>query len=365
MKDRIADNPFYPEVPWISVELTNHCNLRCPFCGNRNMTRQRGYMSWELLEKIVDECRQKKYRIIALHGAGEPLLYPRLEEAVKLVKDNTGSAPFSTNGVLLNSERVRKLINAGLDTIHISLDSLDPKIYHETRGADLAKVVENIQSLIHLAPSTLSIYISLMSSKVQLITEQDSQIFYETFGTHDNVILQWDKYVLFPAADEDFSVNPGTEKETCALPACFFPVMWDGRVALCCVDQDIQYPLGDLNRNSIDEVWFDQRNQEAFYKLALGEPGCPDYCLEKCSMKLDPAIPDLSDSEIDLWRAKKLLKIASGLSEFWIQCGVNPTSLSQKPLKFLRINWRFGKCGKPCLDRNVSITLKGTLYFLS
>src|SRR5665647_3912008 len=149
MKYRIADNPFYPEVPWISVELTNHCNLRCPFCGNRNMTRQRGYMSWELLEKIVDECRQKKYSIMTLHGTGEPLLYPRLEEAVRLVKDNTGFATFSTNGVLMNAEKVLKLLDAGLDSIHISLDSLNPKIYAETRGADLAKVVENIRNLIH------------------------------------------------------------------------------------------------------------------------------------------------------------------------------------------------------------------------
>ena len=63
-----------------------------------------------------------------------------------------------------------------------------------------------------------------MSSKVQLITEQDSQIFYETFGTHDNVTLQWDEYVLFPAADEDFCVNSEKEKETCPLTACDYCV---------------------------------------------------------------------------------------------------------------------------------------------
>jgi len=335
MQDRIADKPFYQRVPWISVELTNHCNLRCAFCGNRNMTRPRGYMSWELLEKVVAECRQKKYTIMTLHGAGEPLLYPRLEEAVRLVKDNTGFANFSTNGVLMNAEKVRKLLNAGLDSIHISLDSLNPKIYAETRGAELAKVVENIRNLIHLAPATVNIYISLMSSKFQVLTGRDNQVFSETFGTHANVALQRNEYDFFPVADEDFSADPGTGKLTwCALPACFFPVMWDGRVALCCLDQDVQHPLGDLNRDSIEEVWFDPRNQEALYKLALGERGCPDYCLEKCTVvNIDPAIPELPDSEIEAWRAKKLLEIASGLEDLWIRQGIKAEVFAQRAME--------------------------------
>jgi hypothetical protein len=50
------DSAFYPRVPGLSLELTSICNLTCPYCANPSLTRPKGTIGWDLLERVVDEC---------------------------------------------------------------------------------------------------------------------------------------------------------------------------------------------------------------------------------------------------------------------------------------------------------------------
>ena len=44
--------------PWlVSVETTNHCSANCVFCPNSALARDKGSMSQELFEKIIEDCR--------------------------------------------------------------------------------------------------------------------------------------------------------------------------------------------------------------------------------------------------------------------------------------------------------------------
>src|SRR5271170_4234529 len=132
------DFVFHPRVPELSLELTNLCNLKCPYCGNPALTRPKGQIGWELFEKIVEECSQEGYDLAWLHGVGEPLLWDRLEEAVALIKrKGAGRGSFGTNGTLLTADRITKLLEAGLGSLYVSIDSLDPEIYKATRGGKL------------------------------------------------------------------------------------------------------------------------------------------------------------------------------------------------------------------------------------
>ena len=305
----MLDDAFYPEEPAISLELTNYCNLQCPYCGSRNLTRTRGYMEWELLEKIVAECKGGRHGIDYLIGAGEPLLYPRLEDAIRLIREHdAGLANLVTNGVLLTPDKTRKLLDAGLRLIRISLDSLDADLYASTRAADLTRVVGNIRELIRIAPSTVSIQIALMNSSVQLLSQRNIDEFYEVFGVQGNVQCVWADNVFIPTA-EDYRVSP-TPKTWCALSGNFFCVAYDGRVWLCCADQDVQHPLGDLKNDSIDAVWLKEANQEAFSRVAFGEPGASRFCIEKCGLEIDYASQGASHAEIEQMHVKKLLHLA-------------------------------------------------------
>ena len=282
---REIDFAFYPRVPQISLELTNRCNLRCPYCANATLSRPKGFIEWQLLEKIVDECADKQYDLAFLHGAGEPLLWDRLEEVIALIKQKrAGRGSFGTNGTLLVRDRVKRLLEAGLDSIYVSIDTLDPKIYAQTRGGKLQRVIRNVQQMIEIVPKTFEITIALMHHKDHPLTQERIDHFYSVFGRHENVKLNPVNNAFFPSARADFRVLP-TKREHCLAPPKYLFITWQGKASICCLDQDVLYCLGSVAEQSIQEIWFSARNQTTFRNLALGILDCPSSCTESCILE--------------------------------------------------------------------------------
>ena len=276
------DFAFYPRVPELSLELTNLCNLKCPYCANPALTRPKGQIGWELLEKIVEECGREGYNLAWLHGVGEPLLWDRLEEAVALIRRRgAGRGSFATNGTLLTAERVRKLLDAGLNSIYVSIDSLDPDIYKATRGGKLDKVIDNVRTMIEIVPADFMIVIALMNHRDQTIGDRERARFRELFGDRRNVHCNIIDNALMPSAPVDFRAS-SDKQQSCTNPSRTLFVDHGGIVALCCADQDSLHPIGDLTRQSIKEIWFSQANQVMFRNIALGINECPEICTKRC-----------------------------------------------------------------------------------
>jgi MoaA/NifB/PqqE/SkfB family radical SAM enzyme len=283
---------FYPEVPPISLELTSKCNLKCPYCTNAVLPRQQAepYISWALLEKLVDECADGRHNLAQLHGTGEPLLWDRLEEAVTLIKSRrAGDASFATNGTLLTERRIASLLEAGLTSLRVSLDSLDERIYAATRGARLSKTIANIKNLIRVAPADFSLTIILMNHKDQEIQARDVARFYELFGVSPGVRLEIVENGIMVDATSDFR-RYQVQVESCWRSSDWFTITYQGLVSLCCTDQVAAHVLGDVTRQTIDEIWYDERNQSTFRNIAAGVGACPQTCTKHCYLKEpDPA----------------------------------------------------------------------------
>ena len=92
----LAKSPllFYPHYKYhlplpavLMIENTNHCNAECVMCPRDTLSRKRGYMDFELFEKIIREVSSVKRKPVThLHGFGEPLLDKRLAERIQLAK---------------------------------------------------------------------------------------------------------------------------------------------------------------------------------------------------------------------------------------------------------------------------------------
>jgi len=59
-------------------------------------------------------------------SGGEPLLHPELDEIIKRIRSHGMLAGLITNGYLLTRERIKRLNNAGLDHLQISIDNVNP-----------------------------------------------------------------------------------------------------------------------------------------------------------------------------------------------------------------------------------------------
>jgi MoaA/NifB/PqqE/SkfB family radical SAM enzyme len=124
---------------WLSVYLTNACNLNCLGCvyhSARNPNRfsdewKRESITDEQFYFLVNQARRLGVRGMILSGNGEPLLHSRLMQYIELVKRNGMICQLITNGTLINPAVLKNFAEAGLDELVISLWDNNPVRYEE------------------------------------------------------------------------------------------------------------------------------------------------------------------------------------------------------------------------------------------
>ncbi|MFZ4858718.1 MAG: radical SAM/SPASM family putative metalloenzyme maturase [Desulfuromonadaceae bacterium] len=128
----------------IFVETTTRCNLNCFMCVKQNRGSElcEGDFSPELFTRL--EASLPHVEALILNGIGEPLMNPHLESYIRRAKElmpATGWIGFQSNGVLMTPLRAEALIDAGLDTICISVDAIAPEQFKKLReGGDVESV---------------------------------------------------------------------------------------------------------------------------------------------------------------------------------------------------------------------------------
>jgi len=113
----------------VYVELTTRCNLRCRMCVKHahGSCIEEGDLPLAFMQRLAPSLAHTRF--LVLNGIGEPLLHPQLEEMIGLgraMMPPEGTIGFQSNGLLLDRQRARRLLAAGLDTLCLSLDSLGP-----------------------------------------------------------------------------------------------------------------------------------------------------------------------------------------------------------------------------------------------
>lgn len=126
----------YPRI--IHVEPTTRCNMRCRMCVKTVMDSEEreGDLPLELFERLEPSLGQCSRVVFA--GVGEPLLHPHLADMMRFARRHMPSGAgisMQTNGLLMTSETASALLDAGLDTVCISVDSLDGEDGGDLHGA--------------------------------------------------------------------------------------------------------------------------------------------------------------------------------------------------------------------------------------
>jgi radical SAM protein with 4Fe4S-binding SPASM domain len=141
----------------LDVEVTSRCNLRCTFCNRRTeavLTSQED-MPLELYRTILAEAAARGLAGLKLSYRGEPLLHPDIVDMVGLAKAHgLVDVFFNTNGMLLDRDLARALMEAGLDRVSVSMEGTDPARFEANRrGADFGRIRDNIEGFLELRRS--------------------------------------------------------------------------------------------------------------------------------------------------------------------------------------------------------------------
>ncbi|NOX19914.1 MAG: radical SAM/SPASM family putative metalloenzyme maturase [Nitrospirae bacterium] len=153
-KDPFKDFSVYSTQSYPSklfVEVTTRCNLKCTMCVKQTPrgTIQEGHLSSDLFKKLIPAF--PFINALILNGIGEPLLHPNLEEFIKIAKEHmpeTAWVGFQSNGMLLTESRALSLLDAGLDRICLSIDSVSGEKLSKIReGAEVSEIEKAFTAL--------------------------------------------------------------------------------------------------------------------------------------------------------------------------------------------------------------------------
>jgi MoaA/NifB/PqqE/SkfB family radical SAM enzyme len=131
------------EVRWIQAEPTTVCNLECSFCYGRSMATAK--MDSRTFVELLDLLPPLTW--VHLQGEGEPFLAPGFFGMAMEAKRREMLCITTSNGTLFNAANIERVLDSGLGSILVSLESPDPAEFRAIRGFELEDAVSGIRAL--------------------------------------------------------------------------------------------------------------------------------------------------------------------------------------------------------------------------
>lgn len=241
------------------IEATSLCNTRCLHCPHEAISRPGGKMTWEtyttVIEKIRNYVKGQPYSV-SYSGMGEPMLNPLIYKFIKHVSDEATTA-FSSNGAVLTEQNVRKLIDAGMDTIYVSFNGDEPEIYSKMMGGlNYDKILANVRRAVELARGTrlkIRANVSITKANQDRVSRMDEFLQKEEMGPVSFSLCHSRGGNL---QDEAVCDTPalGVENWECDVMKNTLTVDWQGKVHICEHDLHGAYELGDLMTEPLEVV---------------------------------------------------------------------------------------------------------------
>lgn len=147
--DRLVAQRPITHLARVYVEPTTACNLRCRTCIRHVWDEPIGHMAWATFSRLLDCIKELAPRpTVFFGGFGEPLTHPEFIRMVEEVKQLGARVEAITNGMLLDERRAEALLDAGLDTLWVSVDGASPECYVDVRmEGELPRVIEHLEGL--------------------------------------------------------------------------------------------------------------------------------------------------------------------------------------------------------------------------
>tara|TARA_B110000438_G_scaffold90981_1_gene90529 strand:+ start:2017 stop:2862 length:846 start_codon:yes stop_codon:yes gene_type:complete len=249
------------------IEPTNTCNLRCTFCFvTDGMTRDGGFMDFNLFKKIIDDCNDLEH--LCMHNWGEPLLHKDIFRMIEYAKNKgVNYVVMNTNGTLLTDKMINRIVNSKLDIIRFSIDG-SAETFKRVRGVELENIEKNIKKLKIIKEKKRP----ELKMGVVFTVEEDTE------GDAEEYINHWKKIVDHVRLQPKLITSPRTE----VCPEPFgkdygkLVVLWDGRVIPCCVDYNANLMIGNIQNDTIPNLWKSEKLNILREQHLKGE--FPDTC---------------------------------------------------------------------------------------
>jgi len=264
--------PFF-----ISVEVTDFCNLHCPECpvGIGSISKKdKSSFDFPLFRELIDELKPKLQHVI-LYFQGEPFLNKQLIELIQYTHDAGIYTSTSTNGQFLNRNNAQEIVLSGLDKIIISIDGSNQQVYETYRvGGSLQKALDGIQLLVDWKKTLKSVtplieiqFLVLKTNEHQMnemrqlskslgadrLTFKSAQLY--DFENGNKLLTTRNRYARYKRTKDQKFVMKGRQSNRCLRVWSGGVVNVHGEVLPCCFDKFSEHSFGNIRKNSFLNCW--------------------------------------------------------------------------------------------------------------
>ena len=304
-----------------NIETTNYCNMKCVFCARTiYMERKNIWIDDELFEKMLDHVvvhDQKNLndfwswlkndanfdpddvsengfyfsvvsRCLILHGYGEPFLDKYLIKRLNSCKKRGIPTYFSCTPATMTVEKAEKAMEAGLTVLKFSLDAMDEEKIKSIRGkrATYNESIEKIHKLLEIKKKRgfktilVPCMIAINNDEQDKKMHQNFMDFWKDKDVFAYVKSQDNRWLF--EQDKKLENNSHYAKQYCEYPWTSSTIMAEGNVVPCTQISNNEIVLGNVNKNSLKEIWNGKNYQDLRKMHVTGNFPKGHKCSEKC-----------------------------------------------------------------------------------
>ncbi|MDP8253473.1 MAG: radical SAM protein [Candidatus Kaelpia aquatica] len=255
---------------YLMIQTVSGCNGSCYFCPHsyleeRTKSQQ---MDFKIFKKIIDECKDHKdLKVVMPYLMNEPLLDREIDKKIAYIKKRLPQSlvHILTNGSLLDENMGAKLIESGIDWVGFSLHGITENTIKETMGLDSEKVLNNISNFMKIAQrdkKDIADFIMLTLIKNERLPEEefeDAVSFWKRKGikrisSYSHPISRAGNVPLL-----DKVRNEGLYGCNSIWVDEMMHVLSNGDVVLCCMDWNRDVLLGNIEKDSLYNIWHSKK----------------------------------------------------------------------------------------------------------
>ena len=284
--------------PIIQLQTMSGCNANCVFCPQQQIKDMfpEETISDELFEKIVAQCAEEPN----FHGMGfvlqnEPMRDPKIFDHIRHFRNtvHTNAMTFMvTNGTLLIPENQEKLLECGIDAMHISCNGYGKEDFEAiNEGKSWDEFKKNLESFLErdLARTAVmmsfvrsSLYREELDKAIAYWRERGFHCFVHGINNRGGLVEDYEKFEI-KMESEPFGKRMQKHFMKWFIGCCPYPfiqmsVLASGKVLICTHDWSRKQIIGDLNEQTVREVWNGPVMKEIRMKLLSGRdnevPSC-------------------------------------------------------------------------------------------
>jgi len=339
-----------PTPKYVTIDLTNSCNLNCvgcwthsPLLKDKEASKEwkSQMISFDTLKKLIDDLYDLGTERIRLTGGGEPFLYPKIFDVIKLIKEKGIACNITTNFTLLNKEKIKKLFELNVDELVVSLWAGDAETYVKThpnqRKNAFEKVRENLRFIaqykekLRKGPKVImsnvimksnynkidemarfatnvsldELYFTLVDpikgrTDCLLLNNKERKTLLKKLNSVKKIVSMYNKKSrihkiriddinrfinkIKSKKSDKGQYDLGVINKPCYIGYIFARILANGDVVPCC--RAVMYPIGNINKKSFKDIWFseeyDKFRERALYESKLNsyfkKIGCYTTC---------------------------------------------------------------------------------------